>query len=82
MESNLKIIKKRFPDRSGLVESLYQDNPAFNSLCEDYCAVDEQLGKLKVSENAISAVDIKALKTLLRELETEFALYFENAPQA
>ena len=81
MDTKLRILQSRFPGRSKLIESLYRSDTSFNSLSEDYCSVDEQIRKLKGSGKAISASDIKALTTLLSELEDEMILYFENAQQ-
>ena len=78
MGTTLSRIKERFPDEFKLIEVLHRENTSFNSLCDDYCSVEEQIRKIEGSGKAVSSSDIGELKLLLRELEDEFRLYFKN----
>ena len=77
MDTQLRPVQKRFPSKSDLIESLYRNDRSFNSLCDDYYSVDEQIRKLEESEKAISVSDIEELKKLLIGLEDEFNMYFK-----
>jgi len=79
MDAKLSPVINLFPNRSDLVESLYQNDSSFSSLCDDYYMVAEQIRELKGSEKASSSSDIVELRKLLSELEDEFYMYFGNA---
>jgi len=79
MDAKLNPVKNRFPNRSDLIASLYRNDSSFNSLCDDYYLVAEQIRELKGSEKASSSSDMVELKKLLSELEDEFNMYFGNA---
>ncbi len=79
MDAKLNPVKNMFPNRSDLIESLYRNDSSFNSLCDDYYLVAEQIRELKGSERVSSSSDIVELRKLLSELEDEFNIYFGNA---
>ena len=79
MDFNLSMIKDRFPKWSNLIETLYQKNASFHSLCDDYFLVVERIQQFSSSEVSISSADLVELKTLLSELEQEMNIYFNEA---
>ena len=79
MDFNLSMIKDRFPKWSNLIETLYPKNASFHSLCDDYFLLVERIQQSSSSEVSISSADLVELKTLLRELEQEMNIYFNEA---
>ena len=79
MDFILSMIKDRFPKWSNLIETLYQKNASFHSLCDDYFLVVERIQQFSSSEVSISSADLVELKTLLSELEQEMNIYFNEA---
>ena len=79
MNVNLSMIKDRFPKWSNLIETLYQKNASFHSLCDDYLLLIEQISKPGNAEPPISSADRSELKLLLTELEQEMNIYFNEA---
>lgn len=67
MDFSLNPIKDRFPNWSGLIDSLYQKNASFNTLCDDYLTVVEKIRQHSASEILISAADLEEIKTLLSD---------------
>ncbi len=82
MDSNSSLLKDRFHKWSSLIEPLYQKNISFNSLCDDYLLVVEQIRRHSSSEAPLSSADLAELKKLLSELEQEMIIYFEEARKA
>ena len=82
MDFNLSMIKDRFPKWSNLIETLYQKNASFHSLCDDYSLLVERIQQSSSSEVSISSVDLVELKTLLRELEQEMIIYLKETRTA
>ena len=79
MDFNSSMIKDRFPKWSNLIETLYQKNASFHSLCDDYFLVVERIQQSSSSEVSISSADLVELKLLLTELEQEMNIYFNEA---
>jgi len=79
MDFNLSMIKDRFPKWSNLIETLYQTNASFHSLCDDFFLLVERIQQSSSSEVSISSADLVELKTLLSELEQEMNIYFNEA---
>jgi len=71
VQTNLRIILKRFPGQRETIERLSRESDSFRSICEDYlrCADARQYWEQSSSEDAAGRREEYAL--LLRELEEE-----------
>jgi hypothetical protein len=76
-EAVLASVLEKFPEAGAKIRQLFQQNPSFQSLCEDYrdCLTAWQHWRQTASEEAPAVV--QSYVKLLGELEEELRQYLE-----
>jgi len=76
----LSLVKARFPDLEGAVESTFRADPAFRSLCEDYHVCLAALQKMQKQEPTAARRSCEEYAELLEELGGEIRDWLGDRP--
>ena len=78
LQTEIGLIRKKFPTQKSRIEALYGNDPDFRSLCADFFLCEQTFKKLR---NEISQLrcELKEYQEILRDLEKEISLWIEKA---
>jgi hypothetical protein len=78
LQSELGLVKSRFPTHETIIEKLYRKDPDFKSLCADLFLCSKMIHdfEIEISEKQHALVEYR---DIVRELEMELSLVIENA---
>ena len=77
LQTELGLIKSRFPDCNAIIEDLYRNDADFKSLCGDLflCSKMIQDFELEIAEKEHA---LSEYREILKELESEFSMVFKS----
>jgi hypothetical protein len=77
LQSELGLVKSRFPTHESVIEKLYRKDPDFKSLCADLflCSKMIQDFEIEISEKQHALVEYR---DIVKELETELSMVIGN----
>jgi hypothetical protein len=78
LQSELGLVKSRFPAHESVIDRLYRKDTDFKSLCADLFLCSKMIHdfELEISEKQHALVEYR---DIVRELEMELSLVIENA---
>ena len=77
LQSELGLVKSRFPTHESAIDKLYRKDPDFKSLCADLFLCSKMIHdfEVEISEKQHALVEYR---DIVRELETELSQVIEN----
>jgi len=81
LQSELGLVKSRFPTHESAIDRLYRKDPDFKSLCADLFLCSKMIHdfEIEISEKQHALVEYR---DIVKELEMELSLVIENAETA
>jgi hypothetical protein len=78
LQSELGLVKSRFPAHESAIDRLYRKDPDFKSLCADLFLCSKMIHdfEIEISEKQHALVEYR---DIVKELEMELSLVIENA---
>jgi hypothetical protein len=78
LQSELGLVKSRFPTHESAIDRLYRKDPDFKSLCADLFLCSKMIHdfEIEISEKQHALIEYR---DIVRELESELSLVIENA---
>jgi hypothetical protein len=79
LQTELGLIKNRFPDHQSLIDDLYKNDSDFKSLCADLflCTKMIQDFELEIAEKQHALMEYREI---VKELETELSMVIKSTP--
>ena len=78
LQSELGLVKSRFPAHDSIIEALYRKDPDFKSLCADLFLCSKMIHdfEIEIAEKQHALVEYR---DIVKELESELSMVIENA---
>ncbi len=78
LQTELGLIKNRFPDQKSVIDDLYRNDTDFKSLCADLflCTKMIQEFELEIAEKQHALVEYRAI---VKDLESELCMFIKSS---
>ena len=78
MVERIRDLIKRFPEDEETVRQLIKSDPIFDSLCQEYKDIGDELGRLERRSDPGAATEVEGLKMRRRAVEEDLLTRIEG----
>ncbi len=78
MVERIRDLIERFPEDEETIRELIKSDPNFDSLCQEYKNIGDELRRLERKSDAVSATEAEGLKMRRRAIEEELLTRIEG----